>query len=309
MKKYSFALVVCFSLIFNSGASVPTEEGLLKNLNNSEIPGSFITLKLMANSILEPEKLEYIKLNYQSDNSGPISVTQSVYSNSQMLPSQLKSAKHVPDVVAFLRKEKQPERHIFNSILIMLLTNRSAAFESFLEQNGVSVIKNKSLLNEEKIKLLRQYRAHLINSKGRGDAGSPLNPDDPKAKERVLELFRANSFKRSRNIELTKKDGEFMWKVDWKVAQVFFTNEERRFRMINYSTSDLKIRLEASQYLMFNGINETPKYLNLIDSAGVNYKIQTLSLEIKKVDKKPIEYFEEYKKVPNLTEATLSFLL
>lgn len=309
MKKNIFSFVLTLSLTLHVNASVPTEEGLLKNLNNAELPGSFITLKIMSSPSLEPEKAEYIKYYIQSESSGPIAVTQSIYSNSQMLPAQLKNIKHFPDLVAFLRKEKQPERHIFNSLLVMMLTNRSLAFETFLEKNGVSVVKNKTLLNEEKMRLLRQYRAHLINSKGRGDAGSPLSPDDPKAKERVLDLFRANSFKRSLNIELTKKDGEFMWKVDWKVAQAYFTNEERRFRMIEYSSGDSNVKLEASQYLMFNGINELPKYFNLIDSAGVNYKIQTLGLDVKKVDKKPVEYYEEYKKTPNLTEVNVSFLL
>ncbi len=300
-------LIIFLSL--NSFASVPTEEGLLKNLNNAELPGSFITLKMMSSPALDPEKAEYIKYYIQSETSGPIAVTQTIYSNSQMLPSQLKNVKHYPDIVAFLRKEKQPERHIFNSLLIMLVTNRSLAFETFLEKNGVSVVKNKTLLNEEKIRLLRQYRAHLINSKGRNDVGSPLNPEDPKAKERVLDLFRANSFKRARNIELTKKDGEFVWKVDWKVAQAFFTNEERRFRMIEYATTESSIKLEASQYLMFNGINELPKFFNLIDSTGMNYKIQILGLDIKKIDKKPAEYFEEYKKTPNLSEVNVNFLL
>ena len=309
MKKYFFGLILCLSFLIDSQASVPTEEGLLKNLNNSELPGPFITLKMMSSPTLEPEKAEYIKLYIQSELSGPIAVTQSIYSNSQMLPSQLKSVKYFPDIVSYLRKEKQPERHIFNSLLVMLSTNRSLAFESFLEKNGVSIVKNKTLLNEDKIRLLRQYRAHLINSKGRGDAGSPLNPEDPKAKERVLDLFRANSFKRARNIELTKKDGEFLWKVDWKVAQAYFTNEERRFRLIEYSTTDSSIKLEASQYLMFNGINELPKFFNLVDSSGINYKIQTLGMEVKKIDKKPAEYFEEYKKLPNLSEVNLSFLL
>ena len=92
--------------------------------------------------------------------------------------------------------------------MMMLTTNRSQGVEAFLEKNGVNIVKNKTIINEDKLKLLRAYRAYLVNSKGRGDAGSPLSPDDPKAKERVLDLFRANTFKQAKNVELVKKDNE-----------------------------------------------------------------------------------------------------
>lgn len=72
---------------------------------------------------------------------------------------------------------------------MMLTTNRSQGVEVFLEKNGVSVVKNKTILNEDKMKLLRAYRTHLVNSKGKGDAGSPLNPEDPKIKEKDFGSF------------------------------------------------------------------------------------------------------------------------
>lgn len=59
-----------------------------------------------------------------------------------------------------------------------------------------------------------------------------------------------------------------MWKVDWKSAQGYFSNEERQFREMDYSTSDSQIKLEANNYLLFNGTNELPKFMNLKDSIG-----------------------------------------
>ena len=307
MKKLFFNVLVILAISSTAQASVPTEEGLLRNLNNADLPGEHITVKMMVQSLSESDKSEYVKLQLSLDNAN-ISVLQTIYSNGQMQSSQIKSVKYFPDLLTAIKREKSPEKSMFYGIMMMLTTNRSQGMEAFLEKNGINVVKNKTILNEEKLRLLRAYRAHLINNKGKGDAGSPLNSDDPRTKERILDLFRSNTFKRAKNIELVKKDNEFMWKVDWKLAQGYFSNEERQFRAIDYATPDAQIKIEASSYLLFNGTNELPKFMNVKDSAGQLYKIQTLGLDIKRVDKRLAESFEEMKKAPGQTETNYSFL-
>lgn len=299
MKKLLLKTLLVFTVSMPVYSSVPTEEGLLKNLNNADLPGQFITVKMMVQSLTEADKSEYLKLQLAIDGN-TIGLLQTAYTNGQMMNSQIKNVKYFPDLLSAIKREKSPERSMFYAVLMMLTTNRSQGVEAFLEKNGVSVIKNKTILNEEKLKLLRAYRAHLINNKGKGDAGSPLNPDDPKTKERVLELFRSNTFKRAKNIELVKKDNEFMWKVDWKSAQGFFSNEERHFRALDYATADAQIKIEANSYLLFNGTNELPKFLNIKDTAGQLYKVQTLGLDIKRADKRLVDSYEELKKAPTL---------
>jgi len=309
MKKIIALLILMLSLIsFQLSASVPTEEGLLRNLNNSDLPGNFITVKFMLQSLAEPDKQDFIKMQMAEEGNGNLSLLQSIYSNGQMLTSQLKSMKFIPDLLGQIRKEKSIEKSMLYGVLMMLATNKSSGVEAFLEKNGVSITRSKSMLNEDKMRLLRSYRSHLVNNKGKGDAGSPLNPEDPGAKNRVLELFRSNTFTSAKNIELVKKENEFMWKVDWKFAQGYFSNEERQFRAIDYVNSETQVKVEASQYLLFNGTNELPKFINLKDSMGQLYVIQTLGEEVKRVDKKPIEYYEELKKIPGLTEYTHSFI-
>lgn len=307
MKKF-LQVVAMMAFTFSAFASVPTEEGLLKNLNNAELPGQFITVKMMVQSLTETDKSEYVKLQFSLDNPNTIGMLQTIYSNGQMLNSQIKSVKYFPDLLTQIKREKAPEKSMFYGVLMMLTTNRSQGVEAFLEKNGVSIVKNRTILNEEKIRLLRAYRAHLINNKGKGDAGSPLNPEDPKAKERVLDVFRSNTFKRAQNIELVKKDNEFMWKVDWKSAQGYFSNEERQFRAIDYTTSDSQIKLEANAYLLFNGTNELPKFMNVKDSSGQLYKIQTLGMDVKRADKRLTDTYEELKKIPVQADASYSFL-
>ena len=308
MKKFLVKIILVMTVSLSVHASVPTEEGLLKNLNNADLPGQFITVKMMVQSLTETDKTQYLKLQLSLDNPNAIGLLQTTYSNGQMLTSQIKNVKYFPDLLTQIKREKSAEKSLFYGVVMMLTTNTSSGVEAFLEKNGVSVVKNKTILNEDKIKLLRAYRSHLVNNKGKGEAGSPLNPEDPKNKEKVLELFRSNTFKRAKNIELVKKDNEFMWKVDWKSAQGYFSNEERQFRAIDYNTPDTQIKVEASNYLLFNGTNELPKFFNVKDSAGQLYKIQTLSLDIKKADKRLSESYEELKKAPAQNEAPYSFL-
>jgi hypothetical protein len=307
MKMFSKLLIV-MTISFAVHASVPTEEGLLRNLNNADLPGQYITVKTMVQSLTEADKVDYIRFQISLDNPNSIALLQTTYTNGQMLNSQIKNVKYFPDLLTQIRREKAPEKSLFYSVLMMLTTNRSNGMEAFLEKNGVTVVKNRTILNEDKIKLLRAYRSHLVNSKGKGDAGSPLNPEDPKNKERILDLFRSNTFKRAKNIELVKKDNEFMWKVDWKSAQGYFSNEERQFRAVDYSTPDTQIKIEASSYLLFNGTNELPKFMNIKDSAGQLYKIQTLGLDIKRTDKRLADSYEEIKKAPAQSDAGYSFL-
>ncbi len=307
MKMFSKLLVV-FMVSFSVHASVPTEEGLLRNLNNADLPGQYVTVKTMVQSLTEADKTDYVKFQISIDGPNNISLLQTTYSNGQMLNSQIKGVKYIPDLLSQIKREKAPEKSLFYSVLMMLTTNRSQGMEAFLEKNGVAVVKNRNILNEDKIKLLRAYRSHLVNNKGKGDAGSPLNPEDPKNKEKVLELFRSNTFKRAKNIELVKKDNEFMWKVDWKSAQGFFSNEERQFRAVDYSTADSQIKIEANSYLLFNGTNELPKFMNVKDSTGQLYKIQTLGLDVKRTDKRLAESYEELKKAPGQSDAGFSFL-
>lgn len=307
MKMFSKLLVV-FMVSFSVHASVPTEEGLLRNLNNADLPGQYVTVKTMVQSLTEADKTDYVKFQISIDGPNNIGLLQTTYSNGQMLNSQIKGVKYIPDLLSQIKREKAPEKSLFYSVLMMLTTNRSQGMEAFLEKNGVAVVKNRNILNEDKIKLLRAYRSHLVNNKGKGDAGSPLNPEDPKNKEKVLELFRSNTFKRAKNIELVKKDNEFMWKVDWKSAQGFFSNEERQFRAVDYSTADSQIKIEANSYLLFNGTNELPKFMNVKDSTGQLYKIQTLGLDVKRTDKRLAESYEELKKAPGQSDAGFSFL-
>lgn len=318
-------LIFIFLATTITQASVPTEEGLLKNLNNAEVLGKYITVRAMMRSApavvlsegsspgaeMEINKPDFYKFIISIENPNVISFFQVAYSSAQMLNSQILDVKYIPDLLAAIKKEKNQEISFFYSIYLMLTTNYSSGVEAFLEKSGVQIVKNVNILNAEKIKLLKAYKSYLVNNKGKGDATSPLNPTDPKNKSKVLELFRSNTFERLKNIELVKVENEFQWKVDWKNIKGYFTNEERRLRLMEYSTGNSTMKIEANNYVLFNGINELPKNITVKDTRGVLTTIQILGLETKKsIDKKLTEQYEEAKKSisPIAAKTNYSFL-
>lgn len=294
------ACLLTLVLTFSAVASVPTEEGLLRNLNNAGIPGNLITIKAMVQGTTTDAnsgKADFYKFVISLENPNAISLLQVAYSNGQMLASQLRDVKYIPDLLAAIKKEKTIDKGLFYAVLMMLATNRSQGMEMFLEKTGVQVVKNKNILNEEKMKLLKAYRTYLATTKGKGDANSPLNPQDPENKAKIIQLFKANTFERSKNIELVKMDNEFAWRVDWKSTQGYFTNEERRLRKIDYTAGDVAFKIEANDYTLFNGTNELPKFIQVKDSKGIASKIQILGLDTKtNREKKLIQRYEEAKK-------------
>jgi hypothetical protein len=319
------AFLMTMLLMVSLHASVPTEEGLLRNLNNADIPGDFIIVKAMIKSttpslaapssgVNEAEsgvKADFYKFIISKENANNISLFQIAYSSSQMLNSQIRDVKYIPNLLSAIKKEKSYEKSLFYGIYMMLTTNQPEGMEAFLEKSGVQVVKNKNVLNEEKMKLLKAYRVYLANNRGKSDLVSPLNPTDPQNKARVLELFRSNTFTRAKNVELVKLENEFAWKIDWKNAVGYFTNEERRFRMAEYNTGVGIVKIEASDYVLFNGVNELPKIMTIKDLKGNITSIQVISLDIKKnIDKKLTEQYEEAKKsiLPDAVETNYSFL-
>lgn len=320
MKVITF--IFCLLLALPAIAAVPTEEGLLKNLNNAGIPGNLITVKAMLQSLPAPAdaaaaseteapKADFYKFVLSLENPNSVSLFQVGYSDGQMLNSQIRSVKYIPDLLSAIKREKSPEKSLFYGLLMMLTTNRSQGVEAFLEKSGVQIVKNKNILNEDKMKLLKAYRTYLATNKGKGDASSPLNPVDPQNKAKVIELFRANTFERAKNIELVKTENEFLWKADWKNIKGYFTNEERRFRLMEYTSGENTLKIGATEYILFNGTNELPKLMTVKDVSGVTSKIQILGLDIKKNNEKKLtERYEEAKKsiLPGTLEASYSFL-
>ncbi len=297
-------LLLTFLLAFQSVlAAIPTEEGLLQNLNNQALTGNVVTVKM---ALKQENRNEYLKFIFLLDRPNIISLVQITYGDSQMQSTQIRDIKVIQDLNSKLAQEKLPERNLFYGTLLMLATNKPSGVEVFLKKNGVEITKNKSLMNEEKMKLLRSYKTYLTQNKSKGEADSPLAPTDPEEKNKVISLFKSNTYTQTKNIELVKDGSDFLWKADWKSVQALFSNEERRLKKITYKNLDNEYTIETRDYTSFNGLNELPKYIEISNEKGAVASFQVISEEVN--SKRDLEDIKK-KIVPfKDSQAVLSFL-
>lgn len=308
MKRKLFALILSLLSVTSLMAAVPTEEGLLKNVNNQDLQGSNVVLKFSIQPVDESTAVEFMKVYLQQENENNFGMLQVIYSNAQMLDSQILNIRYTPNVLMSLRSEKNMDKALFTSSLAMLALNNPYAFKVTMAKNGITVASDRDILNGDKINLLKEYKTYLVNNKGRSEAGSPFNSQDAKVKDKNIEIFKSNTFKRAENIELVKKNNEFMWKIDWKGTQVFFSNEQREFKVLEHSATDGQFKIDANNYLAFNGINSFPKFLSVKETQGQIVKLQTLSLEVKKTEKKLKDLYQEHKGSTQEKASAYSFI-
>jgi hypothetical protein len=253
---------------------------------------------------------EYIKIIFFVEKSGVIGAFQITYGDSQMQSSQIHDVKYIADLPKALTQEISPEKSLFYGALLMLATNHPDGMEAFIEKNGVKFNRNKTQVNEEKLALLKSYKEYLVNTKGKGkgEAESPLNPPDPEERTKVIALFKSNTYTRSPNVELIKIGSEFFWKADWKNLQGLFTNEERRLKKFDYKNQDGEYSLEVSEFTLFNGINELPKFIEIKSEKGLNTKIQIIAEEVGNKKEKDFEELKKKAAGKKDTKETLGFL-
>lgn len=314
MKNYLgiiFFLALAISFSTSSMAAIPTEEGLLKNLNNPAPQNGQTIVKLKVTKMDESKSESFYRLTFSNENPNALQLLQQKFASAQMSATQLRNQKIEMDLFSKIKRDAISEASVFYSTLGFLLFNKGLGLEIIVEKSGGSVIKTKSQYNEEKMRLLRQYKSYLATTKSKTMNDSPLNPPDPKEKQRVQDLFRSNSLRTSPNVKLTKMGSEFVWHADWKNVHGYFSNEERRLRVLDVSAMDTSVKIELDQYGILNGVNEFPKNMALASRDGVVYRIQVLGVESRASKEKPLTTkFEEAKKNldPNNKEETEVFL-
>jgi hypothetical protein len=284
--KLIIVLLLCLSTTLLL-AAVPTDEGLLRNPNNSELAGDVVTLKAEVRKLTgNADRVDHYKFVFSLEDK--ISLFQINYSGSQMLNAQIQDVKLIADLNREINKDRSIDRGMFYATISMLALNESQVMETFIGRTGSSITKNKQLINEEKIKLLRTYKSYLSSKSGKGEASSPLNPESPEAKARVVEVFKSNTFNRSKNIELVRENGQYLWKADWKSVRAFFTNEEKRLKYIEFVDLNANAKIEVQDYALLNNVNEFPRTVLIKDSQGDQYKMTFYFEEVKKKQEKSL---------------------
>lgn len=331
-------LLLCFLLLTNNVYSaVPTVEGLFRNGNNGEVSGNIIVLKAevmrtindnilslikiknneekLKRAIEENEKPRYLKLIFSIENRDRIELLQVDYDDPQMENNNLLRTTHVKDVLKQIAEDVNVERELFYSISLILLMNDSRGVSNLLKKYSTNYRSNEELVNVEKRTLYENYKKYLVATKSDPDLSaeltSPFSPEDEEQKEKVKKILSSPMYIKTSQVQLSRENNKFFWNVNLENFNAKFYHRSHRLRSLSLVTENNEVRMNAGEYLVFDGVHELPKTLIIKDREDNVYLIKVMGMSsfINK-GKTITERNEEYnktlaelnKKVPELLE-------
>lgn len=182
--------------------------------------------------------------------------------------------------------------------------------KNFFTQTSPDFRDNLSLANGAKKELYRQYQAYLYkikrNSSLKNQIVSPLLPENPEKRARVRSLMQEPLVKNNGQVSLLKVNNEFLWKINLKNIQVFFSKKKHQFKRLQFDNGISKFSITAGNYLLLDGVHEFPSILRFSDNRNnTHYNVITKSLKYKKL----LDSQRVQKKVAPVLDETYPFFL
>lgn len=317
-------IISLFILVFafTSYAAVPTAEGLFRNGNNKEIEGDLIVLTFIIEEHVNKKLLEdakvsetteqveekllgetirprYFKIIYGTESEERIEAILVEYDASKMSAQSVMDVKYFSNILEKIGSDEYLEREIFYSVLNMLALNDSRAIAQVLTKYNTNFNNNSKLLNEEKFKLLSDYKKYLQTVKEdetlKETLENPLKPEDPEKMETVKEVMKMPLYKRDESVKLVKVNTEFFWKVGLDNSSAKFDSKNQRLSEFVHTNGGSNIKINMGEYILFDGIHELPKFIFFKDLLERVFKVQVTSYKAFKNDgKKVVQRYQQY---------------
>lgn len=302
MKLLISMLLISFS--FGAFAAIPTAEGLFRNGNNKEIEGNLVVLtfiieehlnkkllenakisetteKVEKNLLTETMKPRYFKIIYGLESEDRIESILVEYDSPKLSAASVKDVKYFSNILEKINSDQYLEREIFYSVLNVIALNDSRAMSKLLNKYNTNYNNNEKLLNEEKFKLLTDYKKYLQTIKDdetlKEKLENPLKPEDPEKIEVVKELMKAPLYKRDETISLVRDNTDFYWKMELENTSARFDSEKYRMNEFLHTNGGSTVKINMGEYILFNGIHELPKFIFFKDLLERIFKIQVTS--------------------------------
>ena len=284
--------IICKILVLlnitSSYASVPTVEGLLRNPSNGDITQKTAVVRFsierkseaiiseVDDVNLSKKTTHYVKYIFDTNLRTRVRAIQAVYKTKEMRADDLVSVRYFSD----LADEKLlRENRLFLAVLSSLTLNRSEELMNYLKGISKDVKYNKESYDEEKKRLMTNYKSYLVDKKEDSETEkmNPLKPELLEEKERVSEVMRRPLFVRSGATKLKKKNKEFYWEVILDNFQGEFENENLKVRKMEFNNLSSIDQFTFENFLLIDGIHSFPKRISmtLLDK---KYKIEVLRM-------------------------------
>lgn len=292
MLKVLTGLVFLF-WIGNISAAIPTVEGLFRNAANADVQGDTIALSLIIEKMQEDNLEEdrfsrgeeipvgplYLKVIFSRTENEPARMIQVLYSEAAMENNQVVDVFYSQNIFEQIRLDSPLERKLLFGLLTKYGLNSSNGMNSVLQRVTPDYRLNREIISSEKRNLYNTYMQYLREAEGRREqpadeqVENPMRPEDPEERERVNEILAANFFEDLGQVTLERLQGRFYWRVALDNMSARFSHEAHRLRQMVMRTIDGEMEINIGEYVMFNGVHDLPKQINLKLANGERYRI------------------------------------
>lgn len=302
-----FLILLSIIISFNLNAAIPTVEGLFRNINNKDIDGTIVVMTFQIeeknnqaklNSTLESQNEEerqetlgpqkpikkYVKLFLSIENPERIEYMRVEYSGPNMSQSGVTDVSYYSNVLEEMKNDKTVERELFFSIINMFALNDSRGISQFLSRYNGDYYSNKNVLNEKKVALYNQYKNYLEkineNEELKEELKSPFKPEDPEKSAEISKTLKDSMYLKSDKVFLYKDGRQFFWKVNLDSTEALFDNNNLKLKKLVFNNGGGSINVNVGEYILFDGIHELPKIVYFKDLVERIFKVRILKYKV-----------------------------
>lgn len=302
MKKMLSALI--FITALNLYSAVPTAEGLFRNGNNGDVEGNLTLLTFIIKEDTNRKLLDSTKISGMGEKVETLLTRENVpprhfkvilgtedkdrieailveYSSGQMTASTVVDVKYFSNILEKITNDDYVERSLFYSLLNVLTLNDSRAISSILAKYNQGFLRNDQLLNEKKLKMLKNYKNYLQSIKDdeslRDQVENPLKPEDSEKLKEVKESLDQPMYNVDKNVTLARENTNFYWLMDLENTKAKFHAGNWRLAELLHKNGTSSIKFNLGEYILFDGVHELPKYIFVKDLMERVFKVQITS--------------------------------
>ncbi len=273
-------------------AFVPTIESLFRHGSNPDVTANGVTFtmavkKLNASGEGEAgtEKAEdFYRIFLTRGTGDSIKLAQARYSDSTFSETSLVHKIYYPGFSPYTLKPavEQMEKGIFYALVHSLGYNNGSHMVNYLKTLGVPVKLNNDLINREKIDYLASYKRYLLtinqNRAAKKTESNPLRPEDAAARDRVEAVMNESMYVDTKQVRLSKEEGDMAWLVDAGPFSSVFAYNSRDVMKVLFKSAAGEIEIVCRNYGLLNGTHRFPKTILIRDFSGDSYQIEVTDL-------------------------------
>lgn len=280
-------------------AYVPTVESLFRHGSNPEVTANGVSFTMAIRKIVPGEeglsKVITGEATEQSPNdfyrifltkTGPdiLKIAQARYTDNKFAESSLEHKIYYSSFSPYTLKPsvEQMEKGIFFALVHSLAFNNGSHIVNYLKTLGVPVKLNEDLINREKIEYLASYKRYLVtinqNKSAKKTEVNPLRPEDAATRERVEAVMNESMYIDTKQVKLSKDDGEMAWFAEAGPFTGVFAYNSRDVLKVVLKSAAGEMEILCRDYGLLNGTHRFPRTILIRDFTGDNYQIEVTDL-------------------------------